>query len=542
MSANELDRAQLAALAQVQRRPGLGGAAAAPKDAQSRAVWRVVSTVLKFALFAVLGIAGVAGVLFPSFFLGLTFSYTLIMLIFGLPFLSHCLAVLLDTSENRVLLHLPISGRTLLAARFLALAKYAGFIALSTSLPTAVALALRFGIAPVIFFVFTILLTILLVVAVALAACMLAMRHVKPARAGEAILWFQTVLFFLAIYAATFVLNEDLPLADMVRELEGKAYWHFFPPAWMAGLLDFAVMEPTQFNGILAATAVLVPVLVFTGCLRWFSGGRFMALLARLEAVPVSRRVSGRGLRRWIAGLSALMRDPQERAAFDLTSKLMKKDSTFKRQTLPSIAGVLVNAGLITAKFRHGPLPDLTVIAFCYPLMLVAFIGPLIQYSPQWRAAWCYQVLPFASPGVIVAAATQAFITRFILPACLLLLIVAGVVWGASVAWDMLFASGAIILVCAQRFWSAAPAYSREPALLAQKGRMAGRLVAFPLALALIALHVALDAAAGEWGVAAGVVALGGAIAVAFRRLRLRDSPEPLPGSLAPAQAAIDEA
>jgi len=525
----DLDRAQLAALARVQRRPGLGGAAFAPKDVHTRASWRARSTFLQFALLVVLGLVGVAGVLFPSFFLGLTFSYTLIMLLFGAPFFRHCTSVLLDTSENRILLHLPISGRTLLASRLLSLAKYAVFLAFSISLPTAIALAVRFGAVALLVFAISLVLTLLFIVAVTLAVCLFALRHVNPARVREGILWFQTALFFLAPCATALVISADVPFVARARDLFGQSWSYFYPPGWMAGLMDFALMEKTRFNSVLAATAVLVPLAGFVACIALFAGGRFTALLSRLEVVHGSSALTSKRLPRWFARLSGqicvlINGDRQERAVFDLTSKLMEKDSASKRQAFPAIAALLVNAGLIVARFRHGAIPNLNVFLCCYPLLFLAMTGPLIQYSAEWRAAWVYQVLPFEKPGVITSGVTKAYICKRVIPVWLLLLIVSAAVWGTAVALDFLFAIAVIILMCVQRFWSAAPAYSKDPALLAQKGRMAGRLAFIPFAFGLIAVHVVLKTVAGEWGVVGGIVVLGGAVVVAFRKLRLKDS------------------
>lgn len=521
----ELDRVQLAALARVQRRPGIGGVASAPKDVQSRAIWRKSSIVMQFALLVVLGLPGAAGVLFPSFFLGLVFSYTLIMLIFGLPLLNHCAVVLLDTSENRILLHLPIRGSTLLAARLLSVTKYAGILAFSTSLPTAIAIAVRFRAVALFVFVISLVLTLMFLVAVVLAACLFALRHVNPARLREGILWLQTALFVVAAYAATLVLNAGVPLAQMVPAVTAEAWWYFYPPGWMAGLLDFSVMEQTRFNGVLAATAILVPLAGFVGCILLFERGRFSSLLSRLEVVPARRATTPKSLARWFARLPGqisvfMSRDKQERAAFDLASKLIKKDAVLKRQSFPFVAAILLNAGIFVVKFRHGPLPGTALFMYCYVPLFLAITGPLIQYNAEWRAAWCYQILPFARPGVIVSGAMKAYIWKYILPIYLLLLVVGAAAWGNGIALNVLFALAVTVLVCVRRFWSAGPAYSKDPALLTQNGRMSSRLSFIPVAVGLIAAHVALKTFAGDWGVAGAILAMVGAITVAFRRLR----------------------
>src|SRR3569833_2639074 len=119
----DLDHTQQTTHVRVQRRSGLGDAA----GGQSR----TASYYLKFIRFIAPGLAGAAGIWFPSFFLGLAFSYTLIMLIFTLTFINYLTEVVLNTSDNRILLQQPKKNKTQHTARMLGVAEYAGLLALS---------------------------------------------------------------------------------------------------------------------------------------------------------------------------------------------------------------------------------------------------------------------------------------------------------------------------------------------------------------------------------------------------------------------------
>ncbi len=536
----ELDRVQLAALRKVQRRSGLGLAASTPADAQSRSRWRTAAPFyFTFVLYAVLGLAGVGGVLFPSFFFGFAFSYTLIMLIVGFTLFNYFTTVLLDTSENRILLHLPISGRTLLAARILCIAKYAGLLALSVSLPTAVALAVRFGAVALLIFSISLMLTLIFVVSVTLAVCLFALRYVKPARLRQGILYFQTMLTCLAIYAGTIVMNADVPLVETLPDVSGTAWWYFYPPGWMAGLLEFSLMEKTLFNGVLAATAVLAPLAGFGGCMLLFAGGRFTALLSRLEVVPRSSALMPKSTQSWLARLpeqlSVLINgDKQQRAVFDLTSKLMKRDMALNLNAYAVIGVILVNIGYFVVQHHDRQIQDLPLsivfalnMSYYMPLVLAVMASQRMQFSAEWQAAWCYQVLPFATPGVIVSGAAKVVILKYIFPFYLFLLIVSASVWGIVLALDALFAGAVATLAFLHRSWSAARVlpYSNERVYnMTRNDGRASRLVFIPIALGLIVAHVVLKTVAGGWGVVGGIVAMGYAIIVVYRKLRFMGS------------------
>jgi ABC-2 type transport system permease protein len=529
----DIDRVQLAALRKVQRRSGLGVAASAPADGRSR--WHAAPFYLKLFLYAVFGITGVAGVLFPSFFLGLVFSYTLIMMIFTLTLLTYFTTVLLDASENRALFHLPISGRTLLAARILCMAKYAGLLALTVSLPTAAALAIRFGVVSLLVFAISLVLTLIFIAAVTLAVCLFVLRYAKPARIRQGISYFQTALIIVTIYAGSAVINANVPLVERLADVPRGTWWYFYPPAWMAGLLEFFLIEKSRFSGVLVAMAVLAPLLGFISCVVLFAGRQFTTLLSRLEVAPRSSAVKPTSSRSWRARLSAqfsasINGDRQQRAVFDLTSKLMRRDLVLNLSTYTFIGVMLFNIGSTVARHHDHLIRDLPLtLAFGFyasyymPLLLVVLAPRRMQYSPEWRAAWCYEVLPFAKLGVIASGTMKAYLSTYILPVYLLLLVVSAAVWGTVLVLDVLFAAAVVMLVCINRFSSTAGVlpHSRERVSnVTQNEGRASRLAFIPMSVGLIVAHVVLKAVAGSWGVAGGIVAMTGAIIVAYRRLR----------------------
>lgn len=301
----------------------------------------------------------------------------------------------------------------------------------------------------------------------------------------------------------------------------------FLSPGWMAGLLDYSLMGKTRFNSVLAATAVLAPLAGFVGCIQLFAGGRFTELLSHLE-VPRNSAVTPKRLPRWLTRLSEQTSvltngDRQERAVFDLTSKLTKNDWGLKWYVFPIIGSAVFNCGVCAVILRHGPMGDLALFLYCYMPISLAVGVRLIQFSPEWRAAWCYQVLPFAKPGVTTSGATKVYICKYILPIYLVSLPVGAAVWGTAVTLNTLLAFAVVVLVCVHCFWGATSAYSKDPVLAAQGFGKIGNFIWVPLAVGLIVTHLVLKDVAGTWGVVGGIVVVGGAVMVAFRRLRSRN-------------------
>jgi hypothetical protein len=146
-----------------------------------------------------------------------------------------------------------------------------------------------------------------------------------------------------------------------------------------------------------------------------------------------------------------------------------------------------------------------------------------MQYSADWRAGWCYQVLPFAKPGVITSGAAKVYICKYLLPVYLVLLAAGATVWGAAVALNTLFAAAVVMLVCVHCFWGATAPYSKDPWLMAKGFEKIGNFIWLPLTLGLIVTHIVLETVAGTWGVLGGIAVMAGAIMVAFRGLQSRN-------------------
>jgi len=126
----------------------------------------LTNTLFKSLLFnAFIGLfIGLSIALMTSVFLSTIIVFTFIMIMTGLILVTDFTSVLLDTTDNAILLPRPLDSRTILAARITHIAAYLFLITLSLGLVSIVIGTAKFGLLFLVAFVITLLFSTLLVV------------------------------------------------------------------------------------------------------------------------------------------------------------------------------------------------------------------------------------------------------------------------------------------------------------------------------------------------------------------------------------------
>ncbi len=428
---------------------------------------QIVFVYLMFGLFMAMMLVAL-----DSLFLALTIVYGFQLAVLGLALVADLRTVLIDTADLPILRPRPIDGRTLLAARILHLFFYLGLLGLSLGAGSIVVGTLKFGPLFPLPFIAGIFATILFAFAAVQFLYSTGMEVLGSERFREMVAYLQaglTVLMIGLYLAISQLLEVDL---SKVLTLEAQPWLYFVPPAWLAGLVLAGTGNGTAGAWTLALTAVGAVVCSLVLLFR-VAGPRFDRQLDRLEfggdtRVPLSdggasnRRTAERPekgarsgkLDNWLLGL--VVRDPQERAAFDLTSVLIRRDRNFRIRTLPTFGLILVYAAWFLFKSDKGiaetisELPGSNRHLFVLYMVQFFMITPImnLRFGVNWKAAWVYQALPFGRPGLVLMGAFEAVVARLVLP--LYAIVGLGIVlpvWGPRVIPDILFAGIAGVLL-----------------------------------------------------------------------------------------------
>ena len=410
---------------------------------------------LALTLFVYLLIGGVALAFRrqPVFALAV-YLHAMTFMFLGMFVASSAGEMLFNKEEGDILMHRPITPKTMLWAKIRVLIEVSLWIAGAFNL---VGLFVGLGSEggwrfPVIHVLSTALESVFCTGCIVLAY-QLCLRWFGRQRL-EGLMTAAQVFVSIAAVLCGQILPRLIVRFDKVLDVQTSSGWiNFIPPAWFAGLDDAFAGTSQPRSWLLAGLAVLSTALVL-----WLAFGRLAASYETgLQALneTVSSRSGKPGRRRWLdtviqlPPLSWWMHNPVERATFLLAAAYMIRDRDVKLRLYPGIAPVLVIPFVFLLQGHHqsGFAASGFGIAFCgVYLGMVPLMGlQLLQYSQQWQAADIFRAAPMAGPAAICHGARRAVLCLLVVP---MVLLVGLVVWllGSDARQLILFLPGLIAL------------------------------------------------------------------------------------------------
>lgn len=412
---------------------------------------------LMLLLYGFMGLAGM-GVLLTAYsqapLYALSFSYAIPMVLVGMALISDFSAVLLDSSDNTIILPCPVTGRTLLIARLIHICLYLLMISLATSIASLIVVGIRFGLPmALVYFVFTILGTLLVVFLTNLLYLLL-MRFASEEKLREVITYMQIVvaIFFYAGY-------QILPrmIEATGREITMTVqWWHYLlPPVWLGGAME--TMLTFTFDSVHIGLLLLTLLTPFIGL--WITVKYLTPLYSqRIASIDTDARSASlshavtQSTDQVEKMANLLSGSPSEAAGFVLTWRTMLRDRQFKLRAYPALGYMVVlffmffwRSPSMRDNFDAGGFSTLMPLYLC-SLMLSNAIN-LIWYSDLYKAAWVYATTPLAEPGSVMLGAVKAAIVQFLLPVQLIVSVVVLYLAGWSVLDDVLLTVGINLLI-----------------------------------------------------------------------------------------------
>ena len=297
-------------------------------------------------IYSMMGViigAGIAQINSP-FVSGIIF-FSFIMIMTAVALISEFTTVLIDTSDNTILLPRPVTSRTTLIARIIHIAVYLMLISLSLSFVSLIVVFIKYGILSGLIFFICIILATLFSIFLTNLFYMLLINVTSGEKLKDIIAYFQVVMaiIFMAAYQLVPRLIEKFDMANMSIDIE---WWTFLlPPAWMAGTLEsFANMDFGQNNLIFLASTVVYPLLGLWIVSKYFAPG-FSRRLSQLDVgttkkIPKVKIEKKQNTQIWLANI--FTRNPSEANSFILTWILSSRDRKFKQSVYPSFGYVFI--------------------------------------------------------------------------------------------------------------------------------------------------------------------------------------------------------
>lgn len=328
--------------------------------------------------------------------------------------------LLVDATDVATVAPLPVSDRTLYAARLAHLAFYVGLMSVMICF-----WPLLFGPfaypwwAVCLCVPLTAALTALCAVGGIALLYALVLRLFGPGRFQRASLWAQVAALVCTMVGPQLFSRVQL-LQPLVKAFRPE--WALFlPPAWFGGLFELVQGRSDALTLALAALALVVPALLLFAALR-LASRHFVAALSSGTVRDRPGRLHWR--RPWSAGLARLLcRGGFERAGWMLALPLVRRDRVFVRGAWPGFIGSSV-IGLVIFLPMPGKVRALPSAVSLFGLYLcpLAFAGllQLSGFSEHARARWLYAVAPVTDATAVARGAAKALFACVLLPAQLL--------------------------------------------------------------------------------------------------------------------------
>jgi ABC-2 type transport system permease protein len=390
-----------------------------------------------FGGFIALALYGISSFIFAMI---VFFSYIMVMV--AMTLITDFSSILLDTSDNTIILPRPVDSRTLFIARTTHIFLYLGQVTAGLAAFPALVVLLKYGLVMFLFFIGATILAVLTAVFITNAFYLLILQFASEERLKNVINYFQIIMAVAIMggYQLMPRIAGRLNLEDYVFQIR---WWSFLtPPVWMAGALetyDFAHLTLTLF-------AVAIPVLGFYGVNKYLAP----VFTRKLGVMAVETKTAGAKTEKagWAGRISTwIAHNPLERGAFELIFSIIGRDRKIKLKVYPSFGYILV-FGFIFMFRGHGgfmsawnSLPDtqnhLILIYLTFMILQVALYE--IPYSDDFKASWIYFSSPLETPGDILGGTVKALFVRLFLPAYFVISMLIFVVWGWKALDDLAF-------------------------------------------------------------------------------------------------------
>lgn len=401
---------------------------------------------------------GLSIIFINSVFLAMTIVFATIMLMTALSLVTDFTSVLLDTTDNAILLFRPVDSRTLLTARITHISAYLFMVTMSFGLAALVIGTKKFGLLFLPGFIFTLFFSTLLVVFLTNLFYMVLMKITTGETFKDIILYIQifTGLLFMAGYQ---ILPRVIDISKLKNLTVSINWWSYlFPPAWMAGTLEGIVTKNLQTPYlILMALTISVPLISIIVVIRYL-GPAFSQKISQMEIATEKTTGKNKGIfRREISSFCSTLfaRTPTEKTGFEMTWKLASRDRKFKLNTYPIIGAVIIMIYFVVVAGNKNilnaldTLPQTNKYIFLIYLSLFLLLITIthLSTSDNYQASWIYLALPIKKPGEILTGALKSMIVKYIFPFVFISFIILAV-WGIGTLDDIVLGLLNLLLFC----------------------------------------------------------------------------------------------
>ncbi|MFD2938119.1 hypothetical protein [Spirosoma flavum] len=426
-------------------------------------------------------------------FFPLTLQFSYIMALCAMTLISDFSSVILDSSDNQIILPRPVGSRTLWLARIVHISSYLFAIALSLSVGGVLVIGYRFGALAALTFLTMSLLSAVLMVFLTNVFYLVLMRFINEEKLREVINYFQIVMAVL-FYGGYQLLPRLIDSREILTQTIEHTWWHYLiPPMWMAATVDVFIQPILDSTHIIFGSLALLMPFAGLWFMNRFLTANFTQKLSGIdnesqsEASPLSAPRTQSVRTNWLEKLATwATTNALERAAFTFTWRITGRDRKFKLKTYPQLGFGL--AYVVAMSFQSRSIGS-SGFFYLFALYFAGLYVMVAQYqlgiSDNYKASWIYGSAPIQAPGDVLSGSLKALIIKLLIPFYTLLASYILYRYGLDKINDVLlaFSNSLIMLVSAALLSTRYMPFSVAPDALKQNNTARGLLVSIVLAI-----------------------------------------------------------
>jgi len=458
---------------------------------------------ITLVMYALLGLfmASVILARFPLM-IGLTTLHAYLLFMMAMTLVTDFSSVLLDTTDNVIILPKPVSSRTLFLARVVHILVYLLQFTIALAIFPLIAVFIKFGVVTGLVNLVMTLLTVAFSVFLTYLLYAFILRFANEQKVKDIISYFQ--LFMTIFFAIGFQVFPRMINLDNIQ-LTFSLHWYSYliPPVWMAvGTEAFNQWNFDQVHLLMLACAIIVPIGTVWLMIKFLAPSFSRKLAALNNNTEVTKKTAagqqaGKDLSEKISPL--VCTTTIEKAGFEKTWKITARDKGFRMQFYPSLAYILVFIFIIV--FNSGKnitetwykLPETKrFLAFIYlPMMSIVSCLPIVAFNDNYVAAWVYQSAPLTKPGEVISGMLKSLLIKFLIPVYIVMFAASYYIWGAQVIDDFIlgFFNNAFIFLLMAYLSDHYLPFSRQANIKAQTGKLVRMMLQLILVAVLVAGH-----------------------------------------------------
>lgn len=400
------------------------------------------------------GLVSVLIVFVPSPIFSFSIYHSFLLTMLTLTLVSDFSSVLLDTSDNTIVLPRPVATNTFYSARTTHIFLYILQLGLALSLIPIIVTFFKYGFASGLAAFITTILNVVFSVSLTHGLYLLIMRFYSEEKLKSIVNYFQ-IFMTIFIMGAYQILPRVLGIDGLQNITSELSWWFvFIPPMWFAGAVNFVLYPSLSWLSISAVFLSLTVPFASWQAINKYLAPYFSKKIADLGVSQLS--VTSSNKRKDFAGLLAPLftKSGIERASYDFSSRILSSDRKLKLRVYPNLGTPIVIffmflfQGLFkgdSKDFSISSLVETKVYLFIIYLTVLALItiAAEIAFSDDYKASWIFQTAPTRTPGKVLLGSFKAIMAKYFVPMYLTTAIIVLAVWKEKALADVLL--GAVL-------------------------------------------------------------------------------------------------